>query len=93
LSSGGYLMDIIEHNGSLPLITFIDEIAADQNTSWGIARIKKQYLRPMTDEAFLLAIRPVIQEADLAHIFFVDSKRIFIVWKSQKNQSIDSYGH
>jgi len=77
-------MEAVEHNGPLPLIAFIDEIARTQSAPWGIARVKKTYLRPITDEAFLLAIKPALQEAELAHIFFIDAKRVYIVWKSQK---------
>jgi len=75
-------MDIFEHSGAPALITLLDEISRDANASWGIARIKKNYLRPVTDEAFLFAIRSALQDADIAHIFFIDQKRIFVAWHS-----------
>lgn len=76
-------MDISEYNTATSLIALIEDVSRQPNSSWGIVRIKKNHLRPMTDEAFVLAIRALLQEADLANIFFIENKRIFIAWKGQ----------
>ncbi len=75
-------MKIVEHSGLAPFTSLMDEMEQDPSIPWGMARVKKNYLRSITDQAFILATTPVLQEADLIHIFFIDGKRTFLVWKS-----------
>src|ERR1700743_2319543 len=77
-------MDIVEHTTPGFLITFIDEACRGQDEFAGLMRIKRNALKPMTDQAFVHAIRPALSEAEIAHVFFVDGKRIFIAWSGQK---------
>lgn len=79
------MVELAEHNAVPPFLTLIDAIHSDVQSSWGIACIKRDYLRPMTNEAFLLTIQSALQEVDRAEIFFINGKRIYIAWAgSQK---------
>ncbi|MDX2028090.1 MAG: response regulator [Alphaproteobacteria bacterium] len=76
-------MDIIHHTTPALLVSFLDEIERSDDDQWGIVRIKKNQLRSVTNEAFLLAIKPALQNANPAHVFFID-KRIYILWRGHQ---------
>lgn len=76
-------MDIIEHRGVTPLIALIDEINRGERGKWIIACIKKEYLKIITNEAFLLVVRPALQNAETVHIYFASGKHIYIAWNGE----------
>lgn len=73
-------MDIIEHNNVAPLITLIDEVEHKKRGQWIVASIKREYLKPITNEAFMMAIKPVMQSAEEIHVYFSGSKNIHMAW-------------
>lgn len=79
-------MDIEEYNTAPPLIERIEAIQKDNEFAYGIARIKRDYLRPMTNEAFILTIQPVLQGVAEASVFFIGAKRIYILWKGNQKK-------
>ncbi len=77
-------MDAVEYDNILPLIALIDEIAGNGEPPWGVACIRRNNLKPMTNEAFLLAIKPAIQEAKEARVYFSDDKNIYVAWSGEQ---------
>ena len=78
-------MDIIEHNGPTSLSTFLDGLSKNGGEkNWSAVRVKKYFLRPITNEAFLVSISPTLKEVDDVHVGFVDSKRLYVFWKNEK---------
>jgi two-component system, chemotaxis family, chemotaxis protein CheY len=73
-------LDIIEHETPAALIGLIDRINANPHESWGCAVIRRDYLRSMTNEAFALSIKSVMQGAGEPHVFFAENKSIYIAW-------------
>jgi len=77
-------MDADEFDNVTPLISLIDEIAKKGDATWGIACIRRHTLKAMTNEAFLLAVTPAIQEATEARVFFSENKNIYIAWSGEQ---------
>ncbi len=77
-------MDVTEYNSIGPLIALIDEIIHANDGLWGIACIKRDYLKPVTNEAFILAVTPALQVAHTVNIFFIANKRIYIAWSGER---------
>lgn len=60
-----------------------------QSGEWGVAVVKRHYLRAMTNEAFLMAVRPVLQGVEEAHIAYSGEQNsgeqsIYIAWKGKQ---------
>ncbi len=77
-------MDAVEYDSLIPLISLVDEIAKKGDSTWGVACIRRNNLKTMTNEAFLLAVTPAIQEAKEAQIYFSDNKNIYIAWSGEQ---------
>jgi CheY-like chemotaxis protein len=79
-------MDITEHNSVAPLLTLLDKIALAANEAWILAIVRKEYLKPVTNEAFLMAVRSCFKNAGTVHIFWGSEKKVYIAWNGeQKN--------
>ena len=77
--------EIVEHGTSASLVKMLDKIKEDDG-SWGVAIIDRHYLRPVTKEAFLLSIGPVMDGVMEAHCYSPPNTSIYIVWRGkQKN--------
>lgn len=79
-------LNITEHTTPAAMVAILDEIGRDPGGSWGIACIKKDYLRPTTNEAFVVAVKPILEESSAASIFFPDMKTIYIVWRGHQKK-------
>ena len=77
-------MDAVEYDNVSPLISLIDEIARSGDSSWGVACVKRNNLKSMTNEAFMLAITSAIQDALAAKVFFSDNKSIYVAWSGEQ---------
>jgi CheY-like chemotaxis protein len=76
-------MAIYEYSTSVPLAEVVNRIAVDSR-EWGVAIVKRNYLRTMTNEAFLLAVRPVLQGVTEAHIAYIGDQSVYIVWHGKQ---------
>lgn len=76
-------MAIHEHSTFSALPDLFGRIDHEQ-TEWGFAAIKRTYLRAMTNEAFMLALSPILQSADEAHIVYSGTDAIFTAWRGKK---------
>lgn len=77
-------MSFSEHTTLSALTTLIDTIDQSPDQLWGITTIKRDYLRPITNEAFSLAMRNEIRDAEDIHVFYIEPTRIDIVWKGKQ---------
>lgn len=73
-------MAFFEYTNVNVLVSLINGLHNDPSRMWGVATIKREYLRPITNEAFSLAMHSEIRDADDVHIFFLDATRIDVVW-------------
>lgn len=71
-------MKITEHTEISPLITLIDRVVQDKEAGWIVITVKREALKPVTNEAFIMAITPALQKADKIDIYFMGDKRIYI---------------
>lgn len=76
-------MAIFEHNLSTSLHDVISKIGSAPS-EWGVAVIKRHYLRAMTNEAFLLALRPALQGVEEAHIVYDGNDSVCLVWQGKQ---------
>jgi two-component system, chemotaxis family, chemotaxis protein CheY len=76
-------MAIFEHTTLAPLVETIDRIDP-QSHEWGFAVVKRNYLRAMTNEAFQLAIRPILQGVAEAHVAYNNDQTIYIAWNGKQ---------
>jgi CheY-like chemotaxis protein len=74
-------MNIVEHTSPATLIALVNEIAHEEGTQWGVAAIKRDYLRPMTNEAFMMAVKHDLEAATRAYVFFIENRKIYIAWR------------
>ena len=75
------VMDIQEHNSTVKLPSLLDEIGVPTREMWGIVRVSRRYLKPMTNEALVMAMKPALADAKIAHVFLDAETQIFIVWQ------------
>lgn len=76
-------MTIHEHNLSASVsdvISRIEPVCQD----WGVAVIKRQYLRSMTNDAFMLALRPVLQGVSEAHVIYNNDESVYVAWQGKQ---------
>ncbi len=78
--------ELIEYSTVPPMLNLIDIAQRDSESLWGIACVKREYLRPMTNEAFLLTLRSALQDVDAANVFFIGSRRIYIMWNGDQKK-------
>jgi len=73
---------LCEHNALAPLIRLIEKISRDHLQSWGICRIRRDFIKPITNEAFLMTVRPALEPTAIANVFYINAahKKIYIVW-------------
>ncbi len=76
-------MPIHEHTSLAPLLDVISRIDP-QKHEWGVVVVKRHYLRAMTNEAFLMAVRPVMQGAVEAYIAYSGEQNIYIAWRGKQ---------
>lgn len=76
-------MAILEHSSCAPLAEIFENLDSESR-EWGFAVVKRHYLRAMTNEAFLMAIRSIFQGVDVAHIAYDGNQSIFIAWKDKQ---------
>lgn len=76
--------DIEENNSPAPLLALIDKALQDKETHHIVA-IKREYLRPITNEAFMVAARPILYAADNARVFYASDRSIYIVWQGRRD--------
>ncbi len=77
------MSEIVEHNMTAGLDALIDHIKS-QNEAWGAVIIRREFLHPMTNEAFVMAVRPVIQAASETHVFFISDKSLCLLWRGKQ---------
>ena len=75
--------EIVEHGTSASLIKLLDQIR-DGEELWGVAIIDRQYLRPVTKEAFLLSIQSIVDGVDEAHCYAPINASIYVVWRGKQ---------
>ena len=74
-------MEILEHNSTAKMPSFLDEILASSGSVyWGVAWVSRKHLKPMTNEALAMCIRPVLDDAKAARVFHDGEAHFFIVW-------------
>ncbi len=76
-------MNLTEHSHITSLVPLIDKFNQDGKGVWIVASIRKDFLKSMTNEAFLMAIRSSLQLAELVHIFWGGERKIYIAWKGE----------
>lgn len=76
-------MTLYEHTTPAPLAEIINKVDT-QSRDWGLAVVKRHYLRAMTNEAFLMAARPVLQGAAEAHVAYGGEQNIYIAWNGKQ---------
>ena len=75
--------DIIEHESPVALAGLIDKVCASTDP-WGCAIIRRDFLRPVTNDAFILSIHPIMANADAVHVFYVNERNITILWLGKR---------
>ena len=74
------LIGLIEHDAKTALLSHIEEINHSKSSAWGLAVIKRKYLRTMTNDAFVLAIKPLLQDCGAARVYCIDGGDIYVLW-------------
>ncbi|MDE2029196.1 MAG: response regulator [Alphaproteobacteria bacterium] len=80
------LINVVEHNVEADLLAFIGNVNAEQTLSWGLARIKREHLRSFSVDEFILTVKPALQDASKARVFFSDADVIYVVWHGLPRQ-------
>ncbi|MER2519086.1 MAG: response regulator [Bdellovibrionales bacterium] len=75
---------ISEHTSFTPLLALIDRVLQEQDTRH-LVLIKREYLRPITNEAFMVAIRQILHTADIADVFFASERNIYLAWQGKRD--------
>jgi CheY-like chemotaxis protein len=73
-------IDVIDKNAAQALLTFLDEANAEQAPAWSLARLKKSNLRTMSYDELSLVLKPALEDAGKAKMFFLDSGMIYVAW-------------
>jgi hypothetical protein len=60
---------ITEHDTPVSLTAFLERVGRDSE-NWGACVIRRDYLKPLTNEAFLFAIDSIVQLTQETHIYF-----------------------
>jgi CheY-like chemotaxis protein len=80
------LISLIERHASEELLALIEDINRVQMSVWGLAFIKRRALRLMTNEEFILAIKPALEDVTEAKVFVLDNGDIYITWRGMQKR-------
>ncbi|HVY11980.1 MAG TPA: response regulator [Alphaproteobacteria bacterium] len=75
------LINLIEHEARTALLSLIEEINWNKSSSWGLAFVKRALLKSQTNDAFLMAVKPALQDAMEAKLFVLENGDFYIVWR------------
>lgn len=78
------MIDLIEHNNVVPLVDLLNNIKAGSAGHWIIATLRRDLLKSVTNEAFMMVIGPVVANAKAAHIYFAGQKHIHVAWEGEE---------
>lgn len=73
-------MDIIDHGNAKSMVEFVDSLAALPGQQWVLACVRRDCLKTLTNEAFIMAIRPAMQHATKVHLLFAGNRSIYLAW-------------
>lgn len=74
-------MNVIEYSNISTMTSLLDQIKQEKKETWIIACIKREYLKPMTNEALLAAIKPGIHRFNTTRIYWDEKKLIYVAWE------------
>ena len=77
-------MDIIEHHHVRSFLKVLDGVKVDENQDWLLVAVKRELLKPITNEALSMVIRPSMQNSSQSHIFFPDPKTIYVLFTGNR---------
>jgi len=73
------LINTVEVNAESELLAFIEEINKAQTLAWSVLLIKKECLKEISNNAFILAVKSKLLDATRAEVFFLD-QLVCIAW-------------
>lgn len=76
------LIDAVEQDAENRLITFIKSDNASTG-GWGIIAVRRQALNTASNDSFLLALKPALQDASRATIYFTP-QTIYVAWTGMR---------
>ena len=80
------LINLIEVNAEKELLAFIEQINKSGSVAWGVLMIKRTSLKEISNNAFVLAIKPALMDAVKAEVFFLSNDEICIAWSGMPAQ-------
>ncbi|MBI3418627.1 MAG: response regulator [Proteobacteria bacterium] len=81
------LVNLIEHRACEGLLSLIEDINRTKASAWGLAVVKKQYIRWTGSDAFALAIRPALEDTVEAKIFTGEDGMVYITWLGMQRRT------
>jgi CheY-like chemotaxis protein len=79
------LIGTIESNAETQFLTFIQDVNSQTSGSWGILAVEKSNLKPLSTDAFILALKPALEDAVKATVFFLPTT-IYIAWSGMQGR-------
>jgi two-component system chemotaxis response regulator CheY len=76
-------MAIFEYTTLIPFAEVLNHVNSEDQ-AWGLVCIKRHYLRAMTDQAFMLAVRPTLNGVTEAHVALIGQQHIYIAWSGKQ---------
>lgn len=63
-----------------PAVSRVVDRIEESPGQWGFVIIKRVYLRSMTNEAFVLALSPVLTSVAESHVVYTESGNVYVAW-------------
>jgi len=81
------LIGTVEHNAKAALLSLVEEINNQHSAAWGLVAIRRFYLKKMSNDEIILAIKPALQEVAKQKIFFIGEETIYVTWFGMPRQT------
>lgn len=84
------LIDAIERNAEVALLSQLEDVNSHKSFLRGMVSINRQRLKTASHDEILLALKPALQEATEAKIFFPSNGYIYVAWSGMLKQIYES---
>lgn len=83
------LIQLVEHRAREALLALIEDINRVQTAVWGMAFLKRRALKPISNDEFLLVLKPAFADVSEAKAFVLENGDIYLAWRGMQKRVHD----
>lgn len=87
------MISLIDRQARAGLLAQIEDINSRSAAAWGLAIVKRENLKDVTNDTFLLAVKPALAQTADARIYVLENGDFYILWLGMQKrvyQAIDA---